>query len=65
MHNQILIGCNCKTFSGRLRLLNEPSFSNRKTMLGLVFINNIVQGDIVSVEQLTVIVGHTSLFLAE
>jgi len=37
-------------YSSRLLLINLPSLVNRKTMLGTIFINNLIRGDIDSVD---------------
>jgi hypothetical protein len=37
-------------YTNRLRLLNLPSLANRRTMLGVVFMNNLIQGDVESVD---------------
>ena len=34
------------SYTNRLLLLNLPSLANRRTMLGVVFINNLINGDI-------------------
>jgi hypothetical protein len=34
------------SYNSRLLLLNLPSLTNRRTMLGVLFINNLMQGDI-------------------
>lgn len=37
-------------YTNTLRLLNLPSLANRRTVLGVVFMNNLIQGDIESVD---------------
>jgi len=52
------------SYQSRLLLLNLPTHVNRRTMLGTIFMQNLIRGDVDSVELLSCITFNVTSPLA-